>query len=196
MTETPPVLVITTDCVAVVPVFTLPKSRVFGVTDNWPGVTPVADTAMFTGETDPSLVKATFPETTPVPVGANETVIGRLALGARLNGVVTPVTLKPAGALIDVTFSVVPPVFVSVAGLFEVVPVATELNWIDAVALRVPGGATAAPVNPTTIDGFEASLVIVTVPDGVPATSGANWIVNTCVAFGASANDVPPPVRL
>ena len=55
------------------PTVTLPKLKLVGFADSVPGVTPVPESAMFSGELEASEIIARLPLTAPVAVGANFT---------------------------------------------------------------------------------------------------------------------------
>jgi len=63
------------------------------------------------------------------------------------------------------------------------------------LALIVPC-ETAVPDNETVSDGFEASLVTVSVPLGVPAAVGANTTLNDLLEPAARVNGTVTPLTL
>jgi len=65
----------------------------------------------------------------------------------------------------------------------------------EIVAARAPTLA-AVPDREMLSDGFEASLVTVTVPVGVPAVVGANTTLNDLLAPAARVNGVVMPLTL
>ncbi len=76
---------------AVDPTVTLPKLSVAGETDSCPGVVPVPESAMLSGELDASDTRDKVPFTAPAVAGANFTVKVRLWPAASVVGAVSPV---------------------------------------------------------------------------------------------------------
>ena len=65
----------------------------------------------------------------------------------------------------------------------------------DVVAASVPP-LVAVPESETVSDGFDASLVTVSVPVGVPAVVGANTTLKDLLAPAANVNGVVTPFTL
>ena len=85
------------------------------------------------------------------------------------------------------------PEFVIVTDFCVLLPVCTVLKLrLDGDAVSAPA-ATAVPDNGILSDAFEALLVMVTLPVGVPAVCGANLTVNDVVAPAATVNGVVNP---
>src|SRR6185369_14395212 len=89
-----------------------------------------------------------------------------------------------------------PPVLLSTSDLVLLLPTCTlpKLRLVG-FALIVPG-ETAVPDRDTVRDGFDASLVTVSVPVGVPAAVGANTTLNDVLAPAASVNGAVTPLTL
>lgn len=109
---------------ALEPTVTLPKFDVVGETDNCPGVVPVPERAIPSGEFDASDTSDRFPLTLPAADGANFTVKVTLWLAASVVGKVSALTEYPAPlTLACERVTVAPPVFVTVSDLLLVLPV-------------------------------------------------------------------------
>jgi hypothetical protein len=87
-----PVLLITIDCVAVVPMVTLPKFALVGLTLNCGtgAAAPVPVSDRFVGEFEAVLPSETFPLAAPVAVGAKFTMNDVEAPAARVSGSPNP----------------------------------------------------------------------------------------------------------
>jgi len=94
------------------------------------------------------------------------------------------------------TVTVDPPELVMVSDRVLLWPTVT-LSKIkgDVVAVSAPTAA-AVPDNETVSDGFDASLVTVSVPAGVPAVVGANTTLNDLLAPAAKVNGKVTPLTL
>ena len=94
------------------------------------------------------------------------------------------------------TVTVDPPEFVIVSDSVLLCPTVTlpKLNG-EVVAVSDPTAA-AVPDNETVSDGFDASLVTVTVPVGVPAVVGANTTLNDWFAPAAKVKGRVTPLTL
>ena len=77
------------------PVCTLPKLKLVGFVIKLPAATPVPVMAIFSGLPVASLVRATFPLTSPVDCGLKTMLKVALCPAVSVRGSVRPVTLKP-----------------------------------------------------------------------------------------------------
>jgi hypothetical protein len=91
VTLAPPVFVIVSDSVPLLPTFTLPKLRLVGLALNAPGATPVPDTAIVMDGFGASDAMVTVPLAFPLDFGANAIVNVVLLDAARVIGVDIPV---------------------------------------------------------------------------------------------------------
>ena len=142
-----------------------------------------------------SLVTVKVPVGEPAEVGANKTLNDLLAPAARVNGVVTPLTLYPIPvAETCETVTVVPPLLVMVSDrvLLWFTVTLPKLNG-EVVAASAPTLA-AVPESDMVSEGFEASLVTVKVPVGVPAVVGASTTLNDLLAPAARVKGVVTPL--
>lgn len=89
-------LVIVSDSVPVLPVFTLPKLRLVGFALRAPAATPVPDKDIVSVGLGASEVIVTVPLAFPLALGAKVTVKLVLCEAASVSGVVAPVREKPA----------------------------------------------------------------------------------------------------
>ena len=142
-----------------------------------------------------SLVTVKVPVGEPAEVGANKTLNDLLAPAARVNGVVTPLTLYPVPVADTCeTVTVVPPLLVMVSDrvLLWFTVTLPKLNG-EVVAASAPTLA-AVPESDMVSEGFEASLVTVKVPVGVPAVVGASTTLNDLLAPAARVKGVVTPL--
>ena len=115
VTEPVPVLVMVMFRDAELLTLTLPKLTEVGEADRVPGVVPVPESGIDKCGFDASLVTLIEPVAAPITVGAKVTVNVRFAFGARVNGVVTDASEKPAPEIESaLTVRDAPPVFVIV----------------------------------------------------------------------------------
>jgi hypothetical protein len=105
------------------PTATLPKAKVAGETESWPGVVAVPESAMFSGEFDASDTRDRLPLKVPALVGANLTVNVTLPPAVSVVGKVRPVTenTEPVTLAWEI-FTVVPPVLVTVSDWLLLLP--------------------------------------------------------------------------
>jgi hypothetical protein len=123
VTATPPVFVTVTDTVLLLPTVTLPKLALLGFAAREPGVSPVPESAMLSGEPAPSDTIASVPLVAPAEVGAKRTVKVTLWFAASVTGTDSPLTAKPAPLTLDCEIvTAVPPVLVKVSDLLELLP--------------------------------------------------------------------------
>jgi len=94
-TLVPPVLVMVSDWVPVLPTVTLPIATLVGLALNAPAVTPVPVNAIVSDGFGASEVTVTVPVALPLAVGLKLTVNVVLCDAARVNGVVIPLTENP-----------------------------------------------------------------------------------------------------
>lgn len=124
------------------PTVTFPKFRVTGETDRIPGLMPVPDSAISSGEFDASETIARVPLAAPAPVGAKVAVKVRLWLGFKVTGMASPEIENPAPetfACEIVTGD--PPVFVNASHRLAVFPTCTlPKARLAGFALSVPDG--------------------------------------------------------
>src|ERR1041385_5754829 len=149
---------------------TLPKLSGEVVAASAPTLAAVPESGTVNDGFDASLVIVNVPVGLPAVVGANTTLNDLLAPAARVNGTVTPLTLYPVPVADTCeTVTVVPPLLVMVSDrvLLWFTVTLPKLNG-EVVAASAPTLA-AVPESDTVNDGFDASLVIVNVPVGLPA---------------------------
>lgn len=179
------------------PTVTLPKLNGEVVAVSAPAVVAVPESETVNDGFDASLVTVNVPVGFPEVVGANTTLNDLLAPAAKVNGTVTPLTLYPVPvAEACETVTVDPPelVIVSESVLFWPTFTLPKLNG-EVVAVSDPT-ATAVPDNETVSEGFDASLVTVNVPVGVPAVVGANTTLNDLLAPAAKVNGTVTPLTV
>ena len=101
-----------------------------------------------------------------------------------------PLTVTCETVIVD------PPVLLSTSDLVLLFPTCTlpKLRLVG-LALIVPC-ETAVPERETVNDGFEASLVTVSVPVGLPEVVGANTTLNDLLAPAARVNGTVTPLTL
>ena len=144
-----------------------------------------------------SLATVKVPVGLPAVFGAKTTLNDLLAPAARVNGVVTPLTLKPVPvAETCETVTVVPPPLVMVSESVWLWPTVTlpKLSG-EVVAAKLPT-VTAVPESEIVNVGFVASLATVKLPLGAPAADGANTTLNDLLAPAARVNGVVTPLTL
>ena len=95
VTEVPPVLVMVSLRVLLLPTVTLPKLRLVGLALNTPGETPVAASGIVTLGLDAFEVTVTLPLAVAAEVGANVTLNVDAWPAASVRGVEIPVMLNP-----------------------------------------------------------------------------------------------------
>jgi len=95
LTAVPPVLVRVTVADWVVPVVTLPKASLVGLSESAPGVTPVPDKGISRDGFEAVEVTVTVPLTLPALVGANLTDSEAVCPADNVTGVVMPLTVNP-----------------------------------------------------------------------------------------------------
>ena len=141
----PPLFVKVSDLALLLPIWTLPNERLVGDADNAPGVVPVPDSAMFSGEPGASETMARLPLTAPAVAGVNFTANVTLWLAARVAGNVSPLIEKPAPLTLACEIVILaPPVLVSVSDLLLEFPICTlPKARLDGFAVRAP---SACPV--------------------------------------------------
>ena len=88
----PPELVRVPESDFELPTCTLPKLKLEGLGESWPGVMPVPDTAIVRLESE---VMLTLPLAAPLVVGANSTVKEVLCPAFNVTGTVSPLRLNP-----------------------------------------------------------------------------------------------------
>ena len=125
-TVVPPEFVSVTESVWLVPVCTFPKDRLEGFDTRDPGVSPVAESAIFRDGFVASLAIVTLPVTVPATCGAKETLKPRPCPAAKVNGKVNPLRLNPVPVTLAwLTVIVVPPELVIVTSWVWVAPTCT-----------------------------------------------------------------------
>jgi len=151
VTLTPPVLVIVTGTVLLVPTVTFPKLTLLGFAVSEPAARPVPDNEMLSGELDPSDTMATEPLTAPALAGIKFTVKVTLWFAFRVTGRLSPLIEKPAPlAVACEMLTADPPVLVRVSDLLLVAPTTMLPNdKLEGFGDNVPW-ATPSPVNLTT----------------------------------------------
>ena len=189
--------------VTVCPTITLPKSMLTGFTESCPAELAEPVKPIPSEELDASEVNVRFPEAVPLTVGANFTLKVRLCPAASVAGSDNPLTLNsPDDTLACEIFTLVPPLFFTVANCVAVVPTwIVENARLLGLAANCPGVAAAAPVPlratlspvPDLFDPREffllpftpfALMLILSVR--VPADDGANVVLNVTLCPGAS----------
>lgn len=156
------------------PTVTLPKFNVVGDTDNCPGVVPVPESAMPSGELDASDTSDRLPFTVPALAGANLTVKVTLWLAVRVVGKVRPLTEYPVPVTLAWEMvTVAPPVLVTVSDLLPGLPTCTlPKARVVGFADKDPG-ATPVPERPI-LSGEFAFDVMARFPLTAPAAVGTN----------------------
>jgi hypothetical protein len=103
-------------CVWLVFTCTLPKVKLVGLAATLPAATAVAESAIFNGLFEPSLVTAKLPVALPVDCGLKTRLKLTLCPGAKVTGKFKPVVLKPVPvtAACEIV-SVFPPVLLRVS---------------------------------------------------------------------------------
>ncbi len=190
-------MVMVSDRVLLLPTLTLPKAMLAGLGESVPAVTAVPDTGTVRVAFEASLVTVRLPLGLPDDCGVKTTLNDLLAPAARVNGTVTPLTLNPEPVTATCeTFTVVPPELVIVSDKLWVLPTVT----VPKLKLGVPAvsdpAVTAVPDNGTVRLVFEALLVIVSVPLGVPAACGVKITLKLLLAPAAKVSGTVRPLRL
>lgn len=127
------------------PTVTLPKFSAAGATVSTPGLVPVPESAMLSGEFEAFEMMASVPLSAPAAGGANAAVKVTLCPGFSVTGSVSPVKENP----VPETFACEivtgdPPEFVKVSYRLAVLPTCTPPKPSeDGFALSVPAGAPA-----------------------------------------------------
>jgi len=181
-----------------VPITTLPRGKLAGVTVSTPAVTvPVPDNGIVRVGFDALDVIVTAPLTLPAVCGANVTVKFTACPAVNVTGVLIPLRLKPV-PLIPAweIVTLEPPVLV-------IIP--ERVGWLPTVTLpkaRLFGFDTKEPAETPVPDngivsvGFDALDVIVTAPLTLPADAGANVTVKFALCPDVSVTGVLLPLRL
>jgi hypothetical protein len=112
--DDPPELVSVSDSVALVPAATLPKLRLAGLAEIWPGVVPVPERETLSEGFDAFDVTVRPPLILPLDAGANVTLKLTLWPGFKAPGKLKPL-LKLAEAFAAEIVTPVPPELVSVS---------------------------------------------------------------------------------
>jgi hypothetical protein len=132
------------------------------------------------GEPGALLTMETLPLAAPVAVGANFT-LNEVLWPAFKVAAESPVMLKPdPDAEPDEIATLPVPVFVSVTDIKELLPTA-RLPKLTTLGFALRCGCAPTPTRSTVSVGFDALLVIVTVPAALPVAVGANFAVNVVV---------------
>jgi hypothetical protein len=174
-----PPFVSVTFTVLLLPVSWLPKLTLPGFAVRLPAVpVPVTGIEMF--ESVAVLVTAIVPVAAPAIVGANCAVNEALCPAAIVNGVATPVTLKPGPvAAIWLTVALVLPEFVKVTVCCPVLETATLPNArLPGFAVNVELCETALPASEIICCDPGALSVSVMLPVAAPAVVGVNVTLN------------------
>ena len=191
----PPVFVTVSDSDPLLPTLTLPKLRLVGLAANAPGVTPVADTGMIKVGFVAVEVTVRFAVTAPAAVGANETLSVALCPPLSVNGVVIPLTLKPAPVIPTCeTVTLEAPMLVMVSDREPWLPIVTlpKLKLVG-FALSAPG-VTPVPETPIANEGLSPSEVMVTIPCAFPLDFGENLTVNVVLCDAPRLTGVESPL--
>jgi hypothetical protein len=126
---------------------------------------PVPDSEIVNLESDALEITATLPLAVPAEVGRKTAPKVKLCPGIRVSGRLSPLRLKPApvtGAW--VTFTLVPPVLVSVSDKVWLLPTCTLPKLSGEVVADSDPGVAPVPESGTERVGLEALLVIVRPP--------------------------------
>jgi hypothetical protein len=167
-----------TFCEALLPTATLPNGTLVGLIVSCGCVcVPLPLRAIVSGDPGALLVIEILPVAAPVVVGANLAV--NVVLCPALSVVAaSPLMLYPVPVADppEIATLVVPP-FVSVMDAVALLPTSKGPKFtLDGLALRL--ACVPVPLNAIVIVGFVALLVIVIVPEALPAAAGANCAVN------------------
>jgi len=144
------------------------------------------------------LVTVIFPETVSAAVGLNATFNVWVCPGVKVTGVVTPLVVTSFALTVTceiVTFPV--PLLVSVTLLELVVPALTfpKARLVGfAVSITVP--AVPVPLSAIVEGELGALLVIVIVPDKLPAVVGAKSALKVTLAPAATVLGIVNPFKL
>ena len=158
------------------PIVTLPKSRLVGFAASIPGANPVPERVMVAGELVALLTTVTVPVALPATVGANVTAKVALCPLGNVAGTGRPLMLNPAP--LTVTWDIV----IFVAAVLLIVIVSTSLLptarlpklTVVGFAAKLPG-PKALPVRSIAVGELAALLTILRLPLAVPVTVGANF---------------------
>ncbi len=178
------------------PTVTLPKPKLAGFDASVPTVTAVPETGTASVGFEALLVTVRLPLGLPAACGAKTTLKDLLAPAARVNGTVTPLTLKPVPVTATAeTLTVEPPELVIVSDSVGVVPTVT----VPKLRLVVPAvsepAVTAVADSGTVRLAFDALLVMVSVPLGVPAACGVKITLKLLLAPAANVKGTVRPLR-
>jgi hypothetical protein len=197
VTDEPPVLLNTCDFVLLLPTCTLPKLRLVGFALSVPGAVAVPESETVKVGFEALLVMVRLPVGVPAVVGANTTLNDLLAPAARVRGNVRPLTLNPAPVAVACEMVTLdPPLLVTVSERVCVAFTSTLPKLkLGLVAASAPA-VLAVPDRGMERVEFEALLVRVTLPVGVPAVVGANTTLNDLLAPAARVNGTVMPLRL
>ena len=162
--------------VPLLPTFTLLKFTLVGLMVNcgWGGAVPVPLSVIVSGELGALLTIEMLPLAAPTIVGANFAVNDVPCPAMSVTGAAKPLMVKPVPeTLADETTMLAVPMFVNVTAADTLAPV-TRLPklMLAGLALRFP--CVPIPVNGIVNEGFDALLVIATVPEAFPVTVGMN----------------------
>jgi hypothetical protein len=162
-------------CEFVLPVATLPKLTLDGVTaiSAWVAV-PL--TATMVGEPGAVFAIATLPEALPETAGANCTSNVVLAPALSVCGK-TPFTVIPAPVAVAPEIVIIALLEFVTVRFCEALPPTFTLPKLNDNGATVKPGCIPVPVSETEAGEFDASLVTENVPLAAPVDCGANWIV-------------------
>jgi hypothetical protein len=177
-----PLLVNVTLKVLLLPLCTLPKLKLVGLTpNNCVEANPVPVNEMANGELGPLLTRDTDPLTLEVDVGENATLRVVLPPAAIVAGTARPLMLKPVPdtfACEIVTLAV--PLFFRLIVCVLVLPMAT-LPKLTLAGVGVSCACAPVPLKAIVSGDPGALLVMEMLPEALPATAGANLALS--VAF-------------
>jgi hypothetical protein len=158
---------------------------------------PVPDSATLRLGTDPSAVSARLPFAAPPLDGVNVTLKVRLWPGFSVVGTFNPLVPKPAPVTAAVAMCKTdPPEFVRRSVCDCVLPTCTLPNpTLDGLAAMV-GAVTPVPDSPTFSEGFDAVLVMATLPVTAPAALGVKVAVKLVLSPAPSVSGVETPLKL
>jgi len=157
------------------PTTTLPKAKLPGFAIRVAlAATPLPESESVCGDAGALSVNTMLPVTPPAVVGANWTLKEVLCPAPRVDGKESPLMVKPAPLSVARLITIFTfPLFVRVTFCEVLWPTVTFPKFKEAGEIDKPG-CVPVPLSATVSGEFEASLVIVRLPETAPADGGAN----------------------
>ena len=190
-----PLLVNATFSELLLPTFTLPKLKLVGLAPNSRvAVTPVPLRLILSGELGESLTSDMEPETLLASVGVKTALNVELFPGVMVNGVVSPLRVKPLPVTLAceiVTLEL--PAFDKVKACELLTPI-TTLPKLALVGVTLKAGCTPAPLSATVGGVLLALLATDTLPVTLPVVVGAKVTLKEALCPAARVNGVAIPV--